>query len=778
MTFKLRSRLMLGAALLLADATLAAPAFAGAADQGAVDAVAADVTTNAAIGEVVITARHRTEDPQKVPVAVSVLTDQFIAKTNTLDIEQIAQLEPSVQFSFFNARNANINIRGLGNNVGLANDGLAPGVGFYVDGVYYARPAGATFDLVDLDQVEVLRGPQGTLFGKNTTAGAIDITTKAPTFTPEAIGEITGGNYGTFQAKADLSGPLVADKLAARLSFATNEHNGYLTNIYDGKGSDAERDLNLRAQVLYTPNSDIKVRIIGDYNRQISNCCDEVLAGIVRPPNGKNFTTLAESFGYTPVVDPFNREADTNSQIQARQEQGGVSAQVDWALPGATLTSISAWRFWNWWPANDSDYTPLSVLTEAQNGDKEDQYSQELRIASTGVHKLDYVGGLYFFDEQIHALGGSHYGNAASAFLLGAAVPSVVANGYDLDFNSYYFTKSYAAYGQATWHVIPRLNITGGLRYTYDQKNGSFDQVASGGATLPGSLQPLRNALGTSDVFTVNYSQGNLSGLATVSYQLTPDILTYVTYARGNKSGGLNLTQLPPGASSVIAPETIDSVEGGAKTAFFDHRLILNADLFWENDTNYQANLYNSALGKQYLSNVPKVRSQGVEIDAQAQPVNHVSLYGSLTYDDAVYASYANGVCGLENITLSHCNLSGAPLAGVPRWAASAGGEVSQPLKLGSHEAETYLGVDYSFRSSLYSASTDSIYSRLPSLNLVNARLGLRAANGRWDAYIFARNLLNQNYFLFIAPGVGNTGALDGELGDPRTFGVTLRAHI
>ena len=778
MTFKLRSRLMLGAALLLADATLAAPAFAGAADQGAVDAVAADVTTNAAIGEVVITARHRTEDPQKVPVAVSVLTDQFIAKTNTLDIEQIAQLEPSVQFSFFNARNANINIRGLGNNVGLANDGLAPGVGFYVDGVYYARPAGATFDLVDLDQVEVLRGPQGTLFGKNTTAGAIDITTKAPTFTPEAIGEITGGNYGTFQAKADLSGPLVADKLAARLSFATNEHNGYLTNIYDGKGSDAERDLNLRAQVLYTPNSDIKVRIIGDYNRQISNCCDEVLAGIVRPPNGKNFTTLAESFGYTPVVDPFNREADTNSQIQARQEQGGVSAQVDWALPGATLTSISAWRFWNWWPANDSDYTPLSVLTEAQNGDKEDQYSQELRIASTGVHKLDYVGGLYFFDEQIHALGGSHYGNAASAFLLGAAVPSVVANGYDLDFNSYYFTKSYAAYGQATWHVIPRLNITGGLRYTYDQKNGSFDQVASGGATLPGSLQPLRNALGTSDVFTVNYSQGNLSGLATVSYQLTPDILTYVTYARGNKSGGLNLTQLPPGASSVIAPETIDSVEGGAKTAFFDHRLILNADLFWENDTNYQANLYNSALGKQYLSNVPKVRSQGVEIDAQAQPVNHVSLYGSLTYDDAVYASYANGVCGLENITLSHCNLSGAPLAGVPRWAASAGGEVSQPLKLGSHEAETYLGVDYSFRSSLYSASTDSIYSRLPSLNLVNARLGLRSANGRWDAYVFARNLLNKSYFLFIAPGVGNTGALDGELGDPRTFGVTLRAHI
>jgi iron complex outermembrane receptor protein len=778
MTFKLRSRLMLGAALLLADATLAAPAFAGAADQGAVDAVAADVTTNAAIGEVVITARHRTEDPQKVPVAVSVLTDQFIAKTNTLDIEQIAQLEPSVQFSFFNARNANINIRGLGNNVGLANDGLEPGVGFYVDGVYYARPAGATFDLVDLDQVEVLRGPQGTLFGKNTTAGAIDITTKAPTFTPEAIGEITGGNYGTFQAKADLSGPLVADKLAARLSFATNEHNGYLTNIYDGKGSDAERDLNLRAQVLYTPNSDIKVRIIGDYNRQISNCCDEVLAGIVRPPNGKNFTTLAESFGYTPVVDPFNREADTNSQIQARQEQGGVSAQVDWALPGATLTSISAWRFWNWWPANDSDYTPLSVLTEAQNGDKEDQYSQELRIASTGVHKLDYVGGLYFFDEQIHALGGSHYGNAASAFLLGAAVPSVVANGYDLDFNSYYFTKSYAAYGQATWHVIPRLNITGGLRYTYDQKNGSFDQVASGGATLPGSLQPLRNALGTSDVFTVNYSQGNLSGLATVSYQLTPDILTYVTYARGNKSGGLNLTQLPPGASSVIAPETIDSVEGGAKTAFFDHRLILNADLFWENDTNYQANLYNSALGKQYLSNVPKVRSQGVEIDAQAQPINHVSLYGSLTYDDAVYASYANGVCGLENITLSHCNLSGAPLAGVPRWAASAGGEVSQPLKLGSHEAETYLGVDYSFRSSLYSASTDSIYSRLPSLNLVNARLGLRSANGRWDAYVFARNLLNKSYFLFIAPGVGNTGALDGELGDPRTFGVTLRAHI
>jgi len=771
-------RRLLGATILFGAPSLFTPAFADTASGVAVAAADAPIT------DVVVTARHRAENVQKVPVAISVLSGDFLAKTNTVNIEQIAQLEPSVQFTFFNARNANINVRGLGNNIGLANDGIEPGVGFYVDQVYYDRPATATFDLVDLSSIEVLRGPQGTLFGKNTTAGAINITSAAPSFTPEATGEVTGGNLGYFQAKASVSGPLIGDVLAGRLSAATTTHEGYVTNVFDNNKVNASKDFEIRGQLLYTPTSTFKLRLIGDYSKQVSNCCDLVISGIVTPSNGKNFTALSQLFGYTPKVDPFNRQADTNSNIQADQETGGVSAQADWTIPGAVLTSVTAWRFWNWWPANDSDYTPLSILLQSQNGDHQRQFSQEFRIASTGNTLIDYSGGLYLFREQIAQVGATQFGNAATAFLLSPALPALVATNYTLNFNASYNTTSYAAFGQTVWHIDPKWNLTTGLRYTYDHKDGWFNQTAGGAASLAGLpaataalLGGYRAALGTADYLTERYNNGEVSGQVDLSYQATRNILGYVNYARGYKSGGLNLTQLPAGASPVIQPESIDAVEAGLKTQVFERRLTVNADIFWEQDQNYQANILDPALLKLYLANVPKVRSEGVEVDVQARPTDNLSLYASGTFDDAIYASYADGTCGLETITATHCNLSGRPLAGTPKWALAAGGEYSHPLRVLSREAEAYFGADYNFRSSIYSAASDSIYSRLGSLNLVNARLGLRAPSGRWDVYLWARNLFNQNYFTFISPGIGNTGELTAQLGDPRTFGATLRVH-
>jgi iron complex outermembrane receptor protein len=785
-----RARRIGRAAVFLASTALAGPPLApqalaqtlsrpAAPASGAILSVAAESdgaeAEAASVSEVVITARHRSEDAQKVPVAVSVVGGDFLTKTNTTNLQQISAFVPSLQYSFFNARNTNINIRGIGNNIGLANDGIEPGVGFYVDGVYYDRPATATFDLVDIDQVEVPRGPQGTLFGKNTTAGAIVITTAGPSFTPGASLEVSGGNLGYGQVKAIVAGPIWGDILAGRLTFSDTTRGGLLLNDDGDKYVNASRDRSFRAQVLFQPNANIKARIIGDYSRQDSNCCDEVLAGIVTPPNGKNFTALAESFGYTPVVDPFDRQADTNSTIQARQETGGVSAQVDWSLPGVTLTSLTAARFWNWWPANDSDYTPLSVLTNAHNGDHQRQFSQEFRAASSGDNKVDYVGGLYLFREEIAAVGAEDFGDAATAFLLSPKLPSIIANGYDESYWASYHTTSLAAFGQAIWHVTSKLKFTGGLRYTYDEKKGWFNQTVSGGVPLTGPLAAfagLRAALGAPTHFDVSYNDGAISGMGDVSYQFTPDFLGYLNYSRGNKSGGLNLTQLPAGVSSVIQPETLDAWEAGLKTRLFQGKLTLNGDVFWETDYNYQANILDPTLDKQYLSNVPKVWSRGVEIDANGRPLEILSFYASGVYDDAIYASYADGVCGLENVTQPHCNLSGAPLAGVARWSFAVGGEVHKAL---TDKIEGYAGVDDNYRSSIFSAATDSIYTRLPPLDLLDARIGVRAANGRWDAFFWSKNLTNQNYFSFIAPGVGNTGQLVGQLGDPRSIGVTLR---
>jgi len=761
-----------------AAATAANPALAPTG--AAVAAAEASDMASSEVGEVVVTARHRSENLQSVPVSVSALSADLIKKTNTSNIAQITQLVPSLSFTFFNARNANLNIRGLGNNVGLANDGIEPGVGFYVDQVYYNRPATATFDLIDVNQVEVLNGPQGTLFGKNSTAGAITIATEPPTFTPEFTGELSGGNYGYFQQWYAISGPIIDDKLAGRITFSTTTHSGYLYNFTKGGDVNDYRDLNVRAQMLWTPVSNFKMRLIGDYSNQRTNCCDEVLDGIVSPPNGKSFVALSQMFGYTPVIDPDSRIAVSNAIIHANQETGGFSAEEDWSLPKFTLTSISAWRFWNWWPANDSDYSPIPVLSAAQNGDYQDQYSQEFRIASSGTNRIDYVAGVFAFYEHVKALGYTQYGEAATAILLSPKLPSLVANDYALNTYPIYKTTSLAGFGQATWHVTSRLNLTGGLRYTYDEKSGSYLQVASGGVPLTGplaTLLPYRDALGTDDAFSLSSDKGDLSGMADVSYQFSSGLMAYVTYSKGFKSGGLNLAQLPANIPLVIAPESIDMVEGGLKSTLFDHRLTLDGDVFFENNTNYQANLVNTQLLKLYLANIPKVQSQGVEVNLNAAPFDGLSVYTSAIYDKAVYADYPNAPCGLENIAHPFCNLNGAPLAGVPKWTISAGGEYDHPVQFGSREVSAYIGLDYTYKSSLYSNATDSIYSYLPGLSLLNVRAGVRSTTGKWDLYLWAKNVFNVDYDTFIATGVGNTGELTAQLGDPRTYGVTLRFH-
>jgi iron complex outermembrane receptor protein len=765
------------AASLIATVSLATSAWT-AATAHAEDAAASESGSfdGPVVQEMVVTARHRTEDPQKVPVALSVVGGDFLEKTNTTSISQVAQLVPSIQFTYTNARNSNINIRGLGSNLGLANDGLNSGVGFYVDQVFYTRAGPSTFDLIDIDRIEVLRGPQGTLFGKDTTAGAISVNTAAPTFTPSGLAEVSAGDHGYFQAKTSVSGPIIADQLAGRLSLATTTRDGYLTNIYNGEKVNDYRNVTARGQLLFTPSEDLKIRFIGDYSNQDLNCCGQVLAGIVSPPNGKNFLAYTQHFGYTPVVDPSARDANMNSPFSARQETGGASAEVNYNLSGAVLTSVTAWRFWNWWPQNDADFSPLPIFLAGGANDYENQFTQELRIASTGDNRIDYVGGLYFYREKLRAQANTVYGEDASYFLLGPAVPSVVANGLRAQSTAKYDTESVAAFGQAVWHATSQLNLTGGLRYTVDYKKGDFAQIVSGVTPLIGTdtaFAAARAALAANGAFGLSVRQNKLSGMFNVSYQLTPDILAYSSYSRGYKSGGLNLQQLPPAANLVVEPETIDTIEAGLKTSFLDRRVTLNAAAFWERDRNYQANNFDQNVNKVYLSNVPEVRSQGVEADLQVRPTDHWSFYTSATFDDATYVKYSGAPCGLEAITRPSCSLDGRPLAGVPRWSAAAGGEYGYPLSLWSHEVRAYVGLDYNYRSSLYSQATDSIYSALPQLSLVNVRLGVRA--DQWDAYIWSKNVTNENYFTFIQPGTGNTGSLYGQLGDPRTIGATFR---
>ena len=270
--------------VLLAAASTLVQTEASLAQSGPVQVAAAQNATNSDTPErVVVTARLREENPQDVPISLSVISLGTLDRTSTFNVSQLSQLIPSLNYSSPNPRNTAYTIRGLGSSVvaiAQANDGLEPGVGFYVDGVYQARPATAAFDFVDIDRVEVLRGPQGTLFGKNTTAGAINIITGAPTFEREIRGEASGGNYGFFQGKASFSGPIVDNLLAARVSATATRRSGVIENVTTGGHDNDVNAYGFRGQLLYRANENFRFRLSADYSAIDETCCTQVFVRV------------------------------------------------------------------------------------------------------------------------------------------------------------------------------------------------------------------------------------------------------------------------------------------------------------------------------------------------------------------------------------------------------------------------------------------------------------------------------------------------------------------
>jgi iron complex outermembrane receptor protein len=292
----------------------------------------------ASVGDIVVTARRRDERAQDVPIALTVINEELLNRTGAYNIGQITQLAPSVQLLSPNARNTAITIRGLGASYGLANDGLEQGVGIYVDQVYYSRPATATLDFVDIDRIEILRGPQGTLFGKNTTAGALNITTRAPSFTPDAQGEITIGDHGFVQAKATISGPLIDDTLAARLSFVSTQRDGTGRQRSPSATPRTPRSPSAcTASCCISPRDKLTVRLYGDYSDQTPDCCTQlyVRVGQTLKPADVAVPALAAGRGYVPPA-PTPMTAPPTSTAPSRPTRSSAASR-----PSSTMISAS-----------------------------------------------------------------------------------------------------------------------------------------------------------------------------------------------------------------------------------------------------------------------------------------------------------------------------------------------------------------------------------------------------------------------------------------------------
>ncbi|MEI9997426.1 MAG: TonB-dependent receptor [Rhizomicrobium sp.] len=867
--------------LLGTTAVLAVPSVAWAADgsNGTIRIAAADTTQvaanlslpsgNQAVETVVVTARRRAENSQDVPVSLQAISGKTLERKGTIDLQSLIAQTPGLNSTGGNPRNFSVLIRGIG-YAPTAADGLDNAIGVYIDGVYQARPGQVLQDLVDVGSFEVLRGPQGTLFGRNAAAGALNITTNKPSFTPSESFEVSAGNYSFFQGKAVLTGP-ITDDIAYRTVIYGTSADGWLPtpfkvsfkNAATQEGIYAPTASNqtvtggtgrwgLRQQFLITPNDKLSINITGDLIVENDSSAGFSSGGgittLFGPGNWGINTTAAQrttvtnaltalanlrSYGgvqnWVPAVNPY---VDiTNNNNRTRTTNGGVSITADYNLDWATLTSISAWRMWDFHPPQDSDASPLDIY-DNEAISRDDQFSEEVRLASNSGGSIEWQTGIFLWYSklndhyQIHQFGAdvipwydaykAVIGTPVSATF--APIPISFASqltGAQIIENTTVQNQDAAVYGQATWHIDDQFDLTGGLRYTYDRKSGGspvdtsrLPQTLPAGVTNA-QLNTFYNAIGAvfrnpgvvystpgypAGAATSGYplnastSSGNVSGSASLSYKITPDILAYVAFSNGFQAGGLDLNNGSAIASQVaVNPTTTDNYEIGVKSELFDDRLVLNITAYNEVLYGFQTSIsYLLPNGTTYrgATNAGNIRARGIEWDATAVLGDGVGVTFDGAYNDAIYqkAPSLPAPAELSYNGVSTVNATGQVAPFSPKLSLAV--TPSWDFQIGP-DAEFYSYAQYSYTSDYSTGVTQSIYTQVPGQSNLNLRAGVLLDEGRYDVSIFANNALDARNIasqaLLAAPsGAGVTAYLGQTVSynPPARYGITLRAKF
>ncbi|MEJ0043376.1 MAG: TonB-dependent receptor, partial [Rhizomicrobium sp.] len=774
-----RLALLLGGAMLLAPQAQAADA---AGTEGGAPLVVADAgAPPEGIETVVVTGRHRAENNQDVPIPISLIAGDKLKLEHADRIADYADKVPNFSAVQQNTRVSQFSIRGLGGNANF--DGVESGVGLIVDNVVFTHVGFSWFDFVDLDHVEVLRGPQGTLLGKNTTIGAVVITTQEPSFTPEANVELTYGNHDREQIRANVTAPLIDDELAFRLTVSGDKGNGWIRNNFNDDHLLSTDRWSVRGQILFTPTSDFRDRLIIEHNQtdELNNYTPPVA-----DPNYANgapragwSAILKGIFGYTPSFD-LTHGANMDTQGITHSSVNGISNQADWTVADHTITSITAFRSLRFRPYNDSDYSPFPILRGGYDVDVS-QYSQELRIASPTGQTFEYQGGLYALHERVLSNDRDIFFSDASEALLGSpTAPSAILNGVEYDQSGRATTDSYAGFAQGTWHITDAAALTGGLRYTWEHKAGADDATSFGGAALPPALAPYRTAVlasfGGPFVVADKKDFGSVSWLVNPSYKIDDNIFAYFSASHGEKSGAVNTTAAP-GIPVIIKPERATDYEAGVKTTWLDGRLIANLNLYWNDISDYQASaaVTTGPTTRIYLTNAARVRQRGIELETTYAPLDNLTISLSGAYNNAAYVSYADAPAPIEltNVTKS-VDLSGRQLPGAPLWNAQLNINYEVPLDDG-FTGFTYLNQTFHSKVSVYNSY--SSYGWQDAYGLTNFGIGVRTTDGKYSLLLWSKNLADQRYLIGVGAASAITPAV-GVLGDPRTFGVTFDIHV
>lgn len=783
-------------AVLLASA--AAPGCAMAHNDAPAPTPIADEAEADSGEAITVTARHRDEKLQDVPIAISTIDGKSLATQHLDRVGDYALKIPNFSALQQNTRVSSLSIRGLGGNA--SNDGAEGGVGLIVDNVFFTHVGFSWLDFVDLEGIEVVRGPQGTLLGKNTTIGAVIVKTAKPSFTPALTASATYGERGLWQIRSNATGPLIADKLAYRLTFATSQGGGWITNAVDNNKYLNNNRWSLRGQLLFTPSSTISDRLIvehyesHEYNNfyppqsdvnQNLNLDGSVLSQRTASWSNK----LATRFGYTPSFNVTNN-ANLDNQQRLVSRTDGASNELNIEGGAIDVTSVTAWRRLYFRPYNDGDYTSLPIDRSGYDVDV-NQYSQEIRFASKTGGKIDWNAGLYYLHEDLSSRLRYLFYSQASTFVIAAGTPSSVLDGVEYDKAGKLHVDSLAAFSQATAHLTDRLSITGGLRYTDESKQVSVVGSSLGGADLSSSAVLLATraatlaslggttaAAGGNFALTGRAHRGSVAWLVNPAWKISDNVLLYASASYGEKSGAANTAASATQAAVILTrPEKSQDFEAGIKTTLAGGRITANVNFYNNTVTDYQdtqIDTSNPGIGS-YLANVGKVRLRGFEFESSLKATKALTLDVNAAYNDAKYLSYDNAPAPLEyqtalGGTASVLSLTGYQLRNAPRWTVQGGASYDQPI---GHDLRLTAYANTSWRARTALINPRSIYGWQAAYALVNAGIGVKSGDDRWTATIWSKNLLNHIYAVSYAPATALTPVIE-ILGDPRSFGITI----
>jgi len=758
--------------------------------------------------EVVVTATKRQQTLQEVPVAVTVTSGETIARARILDIIDLQSVVPSLRVpQFQSSTQVNFVIRGFGN--GANNPGIEPSVGVFIDGVYRSRSAAQLADLTNIERIEVLRGPQSTLFGKNASAGVISVVTKGPEFEWSSNIEVTAGNYGALQTKGYITGPL-SEKAAFSLGGSYNERDGYTDNLALGtKVNDRDR-WSMNGQFLFEPTDTMQFKLSIDYSEIDEVCC--TAANVV---SGDTAALIPVLGGQLDNENPFSYDVYYNNDPRETVDNGGISLHTDFEFENFSITSITAYRELD--RANlsdDVDYSSADLIAPQDNiASNFETFTQEFRISSNGDGPVHWLGGLYYFDEQIEQQGGIAFGprfGEYADFLTGApgTLPYVEGlfgfpagtfheEGTGVIETATQDDQAYSLFGTVDWDMTDRLVLTVGLNYTRDKKEVSLSQVNTdvfSKLALPPALAGLAalqflpellafpNAAedGESDDSNTDYT-------IRVAYEIGDNMNAYASWATGFKSTSWNLSRdsRPTTAelAGVIAagsplpnnlttgtrfadPEEAEVFEIGLKGQFETFSFAVTA--FDQTLDDFQTNAFTGTGFA--LTNAGETNVKGLEIETTYFATDSLTLTFAGTFLDPVYESYPLSTSG---------DLSGEDVAGIAEESISVSGNWEW-----DYEGYTgFVRADYQYESEVQitdspidTAALAAVGNSTRKSNLLSASIGV--SRGDYELILWGRNLTNNEFLITAFNSVAQLGSYSGYPNQPKTYGLTLRARF